>query len=140
MKKGGKRQEEKGGAWMGAAGELAKGSAVALGLALLLLMGCAAAVSAQWFGQQAMERCAVVVCITGALVGAAVSMRRNREWAMVLGLGTGGMLFLLLLSMGVLLYENAPVLEHMPSILCACLCGGAMAGILGRKPKKKRRR
>ena len=125
---------------MGVTGALAKGSAAALALTLMLLMGCAAAVSARWLGQQAMERCVVMVCIVGSLVGAAVAMRREREWAMALGLGTGGMLFLLLLALGILLYESAPVLEGVPGIFCACLCGGAMAGILGRKTKKKRRR
>ena len=140
MKKGGKRQEEKGSAWVNVSGALAKGSAVALGLVLLILMGCAAAVSFRWIGQQGMERCAVLACVVGSLAGASVSMRHNREWAMALGIGTGGILFLLLLALGVLLYENAPVTSGIPGIFCACLCGGAMAGILGRKAKKKRRR
>ena len=140
MKKSAKRQEEKGSAWMGVTGALVKGSAAALCLTLLLLLGCAAAVSVQWLGQQAMDRCVVMSCIAGALVGAAISMRNAREWAMPLGLGTGMALFLLLLSMGILLYENSPVLDSVPGVFCACLCGGAMAGILGRKTKKTRRR
>ncbi len=140
MKKGGKRLEEKGSGLTAVAGSLAKGATVALGAALLLLMGCAAAVSAQWLGQQTMEGCMVMACILGALAGGFVAMSGHREWAMALGPGTGGMLFLMLLALGMLLYENAPILERVPSICSACLCGGTMAGILGRKSKKKRRR
>lgn len=140
MKKADKRQREKGSAWPDAAGALLRGSAVAAGMSLLLLLGCAAAISAQWFGQQAMERCVVLSCIAASLVGAAVSVRNFREQAMLLGVGTGMIQFLLLLLLGLLLYDGSPNWPRVPSILCACLCGGIMAGILGRKTKKKRRR
>ena len=141
MKKtAGKRQEEQGSAWMGVMGSLLKGGLLALAVTLALLLLCAAAVSARWMSQAAMERCVVAVCVLGATVGGALSMRRHREAALVLGVGTGLMLFLLLLSAGILFYEEAPVVQSIPGILCACLCGGGIAGILGRKTKKKRRR
>ena len=141
MKKtAGKRQEEQGNAWMGVMGSLLKGGLLALAVTLALLLLCAWAVSVRWLNQAAMERCTVAVCVLGAVVGGAVAMRRHREIALLLGVGTGGMLFLFLLSAGVLLYEEAPVVNGIPGILCACLCGGGIAGILGRKTKKKRRR
>ena len=140
MPKNGKRQEGKNSSWMEIAVGLTKGCAVALGTTILLLFGCAAAVSARWLGQQTMERCVVMACVIGALVGAAVAMQNHRDWAMPLGIGTGGGLFLLLLTAGILFYENAPIPSGMTGIFCACLCGGGITGILGRKTKKKRRR
>jgi hypothetical protein len=53
---------------------------------------------------------------------------------------TGLAQFLILLMLGALLYQDAPVSGEVPEILLACLCGGGMAGILGQSKKGKRRR
>ena len=55
-------------------------------------------------------------------------------------IGVGAVLFLVLLSVGWLLFETASLANGGLLILLACLCGGAMAGILGARPKKKRKR
>ena len=57
-----------------------------------------------------------------------------------MGAGVGAILFLVLLSAGLLLFEDASVSNGGVPILLSCLCGGAMAGILGSRPKKKRKR
>ena len=49
-------------------------------------------------------------------------------------------LFLLLLLAGTLLFEEASVSNGGGMMLLSCMCGGAMAGILGSRPKKKRKR
>jgi len=49
-------------------------------------------------------------------------------------------LFLLLLTAGLIVYQKTSVANGGTGILCACLCGGAIPGLLARKPKKKRRR
>ena len=57
------------------------------------------------------------------------------------GLGVGTVLFLLLLTAGLLVYEDASLERGGAAILCACLCGGGLAGLIcRRKPKKKRKR
>ena len=140
MKKSGRRQEEQGSGWMEWMSSLLKGSVLALTATLLLLLACSAAVSGGWLNQTSMERAVVAVCVAGGLLGGAISIRRRRDIALLLGTGTGAVLFLMLLGLGTLLFEDAPALGRIPMILCACLCGGAMAGILGRKTKKKRRR
>ena len=140
MKKSGKRQEEQGGGWTEWMRSLLKGSILALTMALVLLLACSAAVSGGWLNQGSMERAVVAVCVAGSLTGAAAAMRRHRDLALPLGIGTGAALFFLLLGLGTLLFEEAPTADRFPTILCACLCGGTMAGILGRKTKKKRRR
>ena len=51
-----------------------------------------------------------------------------------------GILFLLLLTAGFLFYESADLRNGGLGLLLSCGCGGALAGVLGGKPKKKRRR
>ena len=68
--------------------------------------------------------CAVLVSIGAALVEAIYGM----------------VLFLLLITAGLIVYEGASIANGGAGILCACLCGGAIPGLLARKPKKKRRR
>ena len=49
-------------------------------------------------------------------------------------------LFLLLLTAGFLFYESADLRNGGLGLLLSCGCGGALAGVLGGNPKKKRRR
>ena len=41
---------------------------------------------------------------------------------------------------GLLAYEDASLERGGAAVLCACLCGGALAGLLSRRPGKKRKR
>ncbi len=139
-KREGKRVEEKKGTGSTLPMALGKGSMTAvLAMAVFLLAG-AGAVSAGILGQEMMGRWGFLSCVAGGLAGGWVAVRKERRWALPLGLGTGGILFLLLLLTGLVFYEGSPAAEGMLPVLCACLCGGGMAGILGRKNKKKRKR
>ena len=82
---------------------------------------------------------------TGAAVFVVLFTTGTNLWLAMLcsllaGLGVGVVLFLLLLTAGFIVYQGASVANGGAGILCACLCGGAIPGLLGRKPKKKRRR
>ena len=65
---------------------------------------------------------------------------RKRRLELLAGLGVGIVLFLLLLTAGLIAYKGTSIANGGAGILCACLCGGAIPGLLARKPKKKRRR
>lgn len=140
MEKQGKRQEGHGNSWLPLMGALGKGSAAALIIALILLLFCSVMISAGWLGENALEGGAMGTCVLGALAGAAAAIRGHRELSLPLGIGTGALLFLLLFAGGVLFYDTAPQTQNIPEILLACLCGGGVAGVLGRKTKKKHRR
>ena len=61
--------------------------------------------------------------------------------SLLVGLAVGGILFLLLLTAGFLAFDTASIEHGGVGVLCACLCGGGLAGLLGgRAPKKKHRR
>ena len=57
-----------------------------------------------------------------------------------MGFGAGLILFLLLLTAGFLFYESADLRNGGLGLLLSCGCGGALAGVQGGKPKKKRSR
>lgn len=140
MPKKGKRQGREMEGWKELLPALGKGSGIALGVTVVLLFGCATAVWLGWISQRAGERCCVLGCVLGTLIGGMMSVKGGRSWALPVGLVTGLAQFLILLMLGALLYQDAPVSGEVPEILLACLCGGGMAGILGRSKKGKRRR
>lgn len=139
MKKREKGREDGGGLWFNAVCEVLKGGVLAGVVTILALLLCSVLVSMGVIPVEAMEGAVLAVCVLGTLVGGIYAVRRSGA-ALAAGLGVGAVLFLLLLTAGLLAYEGASVANGGVSILCACLCGGAIPGILGRKPKKKRRR
>ena len=139
MKKREKGREDGGGLWFNAVCEVLKGGVLAGVVTILALLLCSVLVSMGVIPVGAMEGTVLAVCVLGTLVGGIYAVRRSGA-ALAAGLGVGAVLFLLLLTAGLLAYEGASVANGGVSVLCACLCGGAIPGILGRKPKKKRRR
>ena len=139
MKKREKGREDGGGLWFNAVCEVLKGGVLAGVVTILALLLCSVLVSMGVIPVEAMEGAVLAVCVLGTLVGGIYAVRRSGA-ALAAGLGVGAVLFLLLLTAGLLAYEGASVANGGVSILCACLCGGAIPGVLGRKPKKKRRR
>ena len=82
-----------------------------------------------------------IVCVLGALAGGVYAGRKLGVRSLLSGVGVGAVLFLLLMTAGLLAYEDASLERGGIGILCACLCGGALAGLLtARRPKKKRKR
>lgn len=140
MKKRDKRQEEGGSAWLNATCEILKGGVLAGIVTIVSLLVCAILVSMGVLPVNAMEGAVLAVCVLGTLIGGVYAVGRSGGRSLLAGLGVGAVLFLLLLTAGLLVYEGASIANGGAGILCACLCGGAIPGILGRKPKKKRRR
>ena len=87
-----------------------------------------------------MERAVLAACVLGALAGGLLAVRRIGRSTLLVGAGVGAILFLLLLLAGTLLFEEASISNGGGMMILSCLCGGAMAGILGSRPKKKRKR
>ena len=141
MKKRDRRQEEPGGVqWLNAMCEVLKGGVLAGVTAIAALLLCAVLVSTGVLPVGAMEGAVLAVCVLGALVGGVYAVGRVGVLPLLVGPGVGVVLFLLLLTAGFLVYDGASVERGGLGILCTCLCGGAIPGLLGRRPKKKRRR
>lgn len=142
MKKKERRPEELGSGsdWLNATCEVLKGGVLAGVTAILALLVCAVLVSMGVMPVGAMYGAVLAVCAAGALAGGTYAVHRVGRRSLLAGLGVGTVLFLLLLTAGLIAFQGTSIANGGAGILCACLCGGAIPGLLARKPKKKRRR
>jgi len=134
------RKEEHSATWLTAMVDVLWGGGVALAAALIVLALEAGLISFGILGEGQMDNAVMAACVLGGLIGGLVAVRRNRSKALLLGIGAGIVLFLLLLTLGMLAYGVPAVDQRGVTLGCACLCGGAIAGILGSASKKKRRK
>ena len=116
------------------------GGVLALLVCLAFLLICSAGISGGWISNRHMVQCTFAGCVLGSLAGGMFAVLRCRVRTLLVGLGVGCVFFLLLLTIGFLFYPGMSVEERGVGLLCACLFGGALAGLLGGKPKKKRRK
>lgn len=116
------------------------GGVLALGVCLAFLFLCSVGISGGWLGEELMYQMTVVGCVVGGFLGGLLAVGRSGARALIVGLATGGVFFLLLLTAGLLLFEDMSLENGGMGLLCGALCGGAAAGILGAKPKKKKRK
>ncbi len=135
----GKREEEPGKALIRCACGVLLGGAVAFAVSLLLLVVASGAISAGVMGEEIGGRVTVGACVLGSFCGGIAAVRRCGRRALVVGLATGAVYFLLLLTIGALAFGSVPQEGRGAVILCAALCGGAAAGLLGRREKKRRK-
>ena len=140
MKKTERKPRETGSQWLNGMCEVLKGGVLAGVVTILALLVCAVLVSAGLVPVGAMYGAVLAVCVLGAVTGGTFAVRQVNGPSLPVGLGVGAVLFLLLLTAGSIAYEGASIANGGAGILCACLCGGAIPGLLARKPKKKRRR
>lgn len=116
------------------------GGAVALLVCFLFLLAASFGISRGWLGEKLMYQLTIVGCVLGGFIGGVVAVGRCRSRTLIVGLLVGAVLFLLMLTVGLLFYDSIAPEEGGLGLLCGALCGGAAAGILGGKPKKKRRK
>ena len=140
MKRREKRQPESENLWVCAMCELLKGGVAAGLVSIVSLLVCAVMVSAGVLRERWMEGAVLACCVLGAWVGGLFAARRIGARTLLVGLAVGGILFLLLLTAGLLAFETASIEHGGVGVLCACMCGGGIAGLMGGLRKKKRRR
>ena len=119
------------------------GGAAALLVCLVVLLAAAFAISRGALGEHLVYQATITGCVAGAFAGGLLAVRRCGARALIVGLCTGAVLFLLLLTVGVLFFDARSVEQEGIGLACGCLCGGAAAGLLGggrRKPAKKKRK
>ena len=135
-----KTEEDQGTRLVRAMTNILLGGVVALAVCLMFLFLCSIGISGGWLQEGLMYQMAVVSCVIGGFAGAMTAVRRCGSRALIVGLAGGAVFFLLLLTVGVLLFESMSLEAGGLGLLCGGLCGGAAAGLMGSKPKKKRRK
>ena len=135
-----KNEEEQGAKLVRFMSGILLGGVLALLVCLAFLLLCSAGISGGWLSDRHMVQYTIAGCVFGCFAGGLFAVLRCRVKTLLVGLGVGGVFFLLLLTVGLLFYPDMSVGERGPGLLCAALFGGALAGFLGGKPKKKRRK
>ncbi len=82
----------------------------------------------------------MAAALIGSFAGGLWAVSGFRSRTLLVGTATGGVLFLILLTLGFLIYDSMSLEQGGFRLLLSCLCGGAVAGLAGGKPKKKRRK
>lgn len=136
----GKTDEEQGAWALRCMTQVLIGAVVAALVSLLFLFVCAILISGGHLSQNHTGVLSVCACVLGGLVGGITAVSRCKGRSLIVGLLTGLGLFLILLTVGLLLYKSVAIEEGGLPLGCGCLCGGALAGLFGARPKKKRRK
>ena len=135
-----KKQEEGQMVWLRAMLDLLRGGLLGVAVAMLVLGVAAVLVSSGVLSDGKADSFVIAGCLLGGFLGSMHAVRRRKSAPLPTGLGVGGILFLILLTAGVLLYDSLPTISSGGVVACACLCGGGLSGVLWSKPKKKRRK
>jgi len=113
---------------------------VALLLCFVFLCLCSFFVSNGWISSKHIIKYTIAVCAISSFLGGVFAVARYRCKTLLLGVGTGLVLFLLILAAGIVFFPSTSIENQGIGLLCAALFGGALAGLLGGKQKKKRRK
>jgi putative membrane protein (TIGR04086 family) len=116
------------------------GGLLSLGVELMILLLGSVAVSCGLLPETAGTQIIAVACVIGCFAGgrgACVQCPSHRQLA---GVAVGAVCFFLILLIGLLTADGLEVGAQGAIELAACLCGGALSGLLGGKRKKKKQR
>lgn len=135
----GKGEEDQGARALRVIGHILLGGLVALVACMIVLVMASVGVAGGWLKEGLMPQLTVAACVVGTLVGGLTGVSRHRSKGILVGSAVGLCLFLLLVTIGSLFFEGMNVENGGGAILAGCLCGGALAGLLGgrRDPKRK---
>lgn len=116
------------------------GGIIAFGLSLIFLLLASVGISQGWISAELKYQLTVVSCVLGSFSGGILAVRRCPARGLFVGLAVGGILFLLQLTLGLILYETLSWESGGIGLLFGALCGGAAAGILSGGGKGKKRK
>ncbi len=115
------------------------GGLLALGIVLLLLLLGAVAVSRGILKEETGTQLTALACVLGCFVGGKLTSGRWPSRRLLAGLGAGAVCFLLILAVGLITSDGFDFGLQGLLELAACLCGGAVAGLLSRGKKRGKR-
>ena len=117
---------------------VALGGLLALGIQLVILLLGSLAVSNGIWKEDAAPQLTAGACVLGCFGGGLLACSRWKSRRLLGGLITGAVCYLLILAVGLLMSDTLVFGLQALIELAGCLCGGALAGMLGGGKKKKR--
>lgn len=117
---------------------VALGGLLALGIELMILLLGSLAVSNGILKEDAAPQLTAAACVLGCFGGGLLACARWRSRRLLGGLAAGAVCYLLILAVGLLMSDGLTLGVQTLVELAGCLCGGALAGMLGGGKRKKR--
>ena len=117
----------------------ALGGLLALGIAMLVLLLGAVAVSNGILREEVTLQVTALACVLGCFCGGVLTCLRWRARFLPGGLAAGLVCFLLIVAVGLLTGDDFTLGLQALVELAGCLCGGAAAGLLFGGGKRRRR-
>lgn len=117
---------------------VALGGLLALGIELVILLLGALAVSNGILKENSTSQLTAAACVLGCIGGGLLACSKWKSRRLVGGLLTGVVCYLLILAVGLLISDELTFGPQALIELAGCLCGGALAGMLGGGGKKRR--
>jgi len=114
------------------------GSVLALGSCCILLLLFSAAIAVGWLPEGMMGFLGPIACFISVLAGGMFAVRKGDGAPLILGLATGIVMCLLMLLIGITLFDASNCQGSGMVGMGAALAGGLLAGLS--KPKKQARR
>lgn len=132
------KSEERGADAVQMATGVALGGLLALGVELVILLLGAIAVSNGILREDAAPQLTAAACVLGCFAGGLLACSKWKSRRLLGGLATGLVCYLLILAVGLLMSDRTELGAQALIELAGCLCGGALAGMIGGRRKKKR--
>ena len=110
----------------------------ALGVDLMILLRASLAVSNGILKEDAAPQLTAAACVLGCFGGGLLACARWKSKRLLGGLAAGAVCYLLILAVGLLMSDELVLGVQALVELAGCLCGGALAGMLGGGRRKKR--
>ena len=117
---------------------VALGGLLALGIELMILLLGSLAVSNGILKEDAAPQLTAAACVLGCFGGGLLACARWKSRRLLGGLAAGVVCYLLILAVGLLMSDGLTLGVQALVELAGCLCGGALAGMLGGGKRKKR--
>ncbi len=114
------------------------GGLLALGVELMILLLGSLAVSNGILKEDAAPQLTAAACVLGCFGGGLLACARWKSKRLLGGLAAGAVCYLLILAVGLLMSDELVLGVQALVELAGCLCGGALAGMLGGGRRKKR--
>ena len=114
------------------------GGLLALGIELMILLLGSLAVSNGILKEDAAPQVTAAACVLGCFGGGLLACARWKSRRLLGGLITGVVCCLLILAVGLLMSDDLVLGAQTLIELAGCLCGGALACMLGGCKRKKR--
>lgn len=116
------------------------GACVGVAGALGVCFAFAGVMQARWLPMENSGAAVAAAGLVGGFLGGFFALRKGKGTPLVLSLSAAGVMFLAFLALGALFYQEISSPENWIPTLLSCLCGGALAGLCGKKHRKKRRK